>query len=350
MGALLAEAGLLGWFALFAVAAVFIVIAGTALAKAGDGIAEATGLGGLFIGMLLMAVATSLPEVITSIASAAADSPDLAVGNLFGANMANMATLAVVDLLHRGRVWPSVRLGQSLVASIAIMLTSLAVLAILVPSGLALGWVGLDTIAIAAGYVAAAAWIRRSGRRSDRRAAWTGEFIAPTGWADSGELARDANAIRRLAVRFSVAALVILLAAPVLAISGQGIAAEAGIGETFVGSAMLAVATSLPEFVAAVVAVRIGAHDLAVGNLFGSAAFNMAILLFADLAFTSGPILGAVDPSTVVAGVAAIFLLSIALAAIVHGERTKANRLEPDAMVLLAAYLLMLGAIWVAAG
>lgn len=93
-----------------------------------------------------------------------------------------------------------------------------------------------------------------------------------------------------------------------------------------------------------------GAYDLAVGNLFGSNAFNMTILLVADLAYTDGPVLGAVAPAQVVAGVGAILLMAIALAAVVHGTRTRIRRLEPDAIVLLATYVVLLGAVWRAEG
>jgi cation:H+ antiporter len=114
-----------------------------------------------------------------------------------------------------------------------------------------------------------------------------------------------------------------------------------------VGTTLLAFATSLPELVAAVAAVRIGAHDLAVGNLFGSNCFNMAALLFADVAYRPGPLLAAVHPGQAVAGISAVLLMSLALAAIVHGAETRVARLEPDAILLLLIYLGGLGAVWV---
>ncbi len=92
--------------------------------------------------------------------------------------------------------------------------------------------------------------------------------------------------------------------------------------------------------------MRIGAHDLAVGNLFGSNAFNMATLLFADVAYTDGPLLPAVDASQAVAGVSAILLMALALSAIVHGAETRVRRLEPDAVLVLIAYAGALFAVW----
>jgi hypothetical protein len=72
----------------------------------------------------------------------------------------------------------------------------------------------------------------------------------------------------------------------------------------------------------------------------------MTILFGVDLAYLPGPILSAVDPSQLVAGVGAILLMAIALAAVVHGTRTRFRRLEPDAVALLTFYVLLLAAIW----
>ena len=201
------------------------MVAGTALARSGDQIATQTGLGGLLVGMLLMAGATSLPEIATDMSAALDGAPDLAVGDLFGSSMANMAILAIIDLAHRGRVWPSVGLGHARLAAVAIGLTSVAVLAILVPSGIAIGWVGLDTVFIVAAYVAAAAWMSRSRGEGNRTRESSGEILAPTGWSGP-EGAR--HSLRYEFARFGAAALVILVAAPFLALSGKGIADATG--------------------------------------------------------------------------------------------------------------------------
>lgn len=329
--------------ALFAIAGAIVVVAGIVLARSGDAIATRTGLGGLLVGMLLLAAATSLPEVAVDISAALAGAPDLAVGDLFGSSMANMAILAVIDLAHRGRVWPSVGIGHARLAAIAIGLTAFAVLAIVAPSGLAIGWVGVDTVIIVIAYVAAAAWMHRSRGEGRRGTAPTGEIIAPTGW---GRQVEARHSLRFEVARFGAATVVVLVAAPILALSGKGIADETGLGETFIGAFMLAVATSLPELVASIAAVRIGAFDLAVGNLFGSNAFNMTVLFAADVAYLPGPILGAVAPAQVIAGIGAIILMAIALSAVVHGTRTRIRRLEPDAVLLLLVYVLLIGALW----
>jgi cation:H+ antiporter len=337
--------GLPGLIIAFVLSAGAVAGAGIVLARTGDAIAERTGLGGLLIGMVLLAGATSLPEIATDVSAALANAPDLAVGDLFGSSMANMAILAVLDLVHRGRVWPRVGLGQARLAAVAIALTSVALLALLVPTSIAIGWIGVETILIVAGYVAAAAWIRRSRGRDRPPHDGVDELIAPIG---SRETSLAHLSLRAIGIRFGLAAVVVLVAAPIVALSAKGIADETGVGETFVGVFLLAAATSLPELVASLTAVRIGAHDLAVGNLFGSNAFNMVALLAADLAYLPGPILAAVAPAQAVAGVGAILLMALALAAVVHGTETRIRRLEPDAVAVLVAYVLLLGAVWAA--
>lgn len=327
----------------FVAGAVVLATAGVVLARAGDEIAARTSLTGLLVGMFLVSLATSLPEVVTDVSAAAARVPNIAVGDLFGSSMTNMAILAVLDLLRRRRVWPQVRLGQARIAAIAILLTSFAVIAIVSARDLAVGWVGVNTILIALAYLGALRWIRRSpvgGRETPA------EVLGPM--PPTPEERREP--LRRPVLRFLAATAVIGVAAPVVALSAKQIAADTGLGQTFVGVALVAITTSMPELVVSLAALRLGALDLAVGNLFGSNAFNMVVLVIADVAYRPGPILQAVDPTQALAGMAAIGLMAIALAAIVHGEETRIGRLEPDALLLLIAYVLSLVLIGLAGG
>jgi cation:H+ antiporter len=330
------------WMLVFLVAAAVLVRAAVTLASAADEIAERTGLGRVFVGTLLLAGATSLPEITTDVAAAFADAPDLAVGDLLGSSMANMAILAVLDLSYRGRVWPSVELAHARVAAMAIALTALVALAIVTPPGWRIGWVGLDTLAVAGLYVAAVAWFRRTPVLGRVESGLPGQ-------AGSATHPRSSAPVRPSVVRFSTAAAVVFLSAPVLAVAAREIARQGGMDETTVGTTLLAVTTSLPELTVSLAAVRIGAHDLAVGNLFGSNAANMAVLALVDVAYTDGPVLAAVSASQVVVAVAAILLMALAMAAIISGTETRIGRLEPDAVLLLLAYAGCLVAVALAA-
>jgi cation:H+ antiporter len=328
------------WALVFVAAAALLVRAAVSLARAGDEIAERSGLGRVFVGTLLLAGATSLPEVVTDVTAVIADAPDLAVGDLLGSSMANVAILAVLDLSYRGRVWPSVELAHARVAAMAIALTALVAMAIATPPGWRIGWVGLDTVAVAGVYVAAVAWFRRAPMVA--RVGGGVPTVPTAAAAPAGGVDLAPAAVEPLApsvMRFAAATAVVFVAAPALAVAAREIARSAGVAETTVGAGLLAVTTSLPELVVSLAAVRIGAHDLAVGNLFGSNAANMAVLVVADVAYLDGPLLAAVSAAQVVAAGAAILLMALATAAIVSGSETRIGRFEPDAVLVLIAYV-----------
>jgi len=327
----------------FLLSAAVLVRAGSVLAAYADEIADRMRMSRLFVGTLMLAFATSLPEVVADVTAARAGAPDLAVADLFGSSMANMAILAVIDLLYRGRVWPSVELGHARVAAVAIGLTSIAVLGVLTRSEVGLAWVGVGPVVIMLLYIVSIAWFRRMPHLQRPGLADEDRSIQKsTGWS-----ARAAKlSLTMLWVRFGGAVIVIFVSAPVVTLSVKAIAEHTGIEQTFMGAALLAVTTSLPELVASIASLRIGAYDMAVGNLFGSNVANMSVLLFADLAYTEGPILAAVSPAQAVAGVGAVLLMAIAVAAIVgESEKTRLRQLEPDAVVLLIAYALTLVAV-----
>jgi cation:H+ antiporter len=351
------DLGLGGLALVFVAAAAIVVAAGIVLARSGDAIAEETGLSRMTVGLILLALATSLPEIVTDVSAALVGAPDLAIGDLFGSSMANMAILALVDLVARRRVFPQTELRQARLATGAIALTALAVFAALVPSPAVVGWVGVNTIIIGAGYLAMLAWLR--GAPADLRPipastpeagrgpalpiavtleAGTSEAVEPP-VATTG---RDRRRLRRALATFGGGAVAILVAAPVLAVAGKDLAHTTGASDTFVGTALLAVVTSLPELAASIAAVRIGAVDLAVGNLFGSNAFNMSVLLVVDIAYTPGAVLDATSQTALVPGIGAILLTTLGMAAVLHGRAARAWRLEPDAILILVAYAAIL--------
>lgn len=334
------------WLALFALSGAALARAGVTLAGAADEIATRTGMGGLLVGLLLAAAATSLPELVTVISAGVADAPDIAVGNAFGACLANMAILAIVDLIHRRRVLlASVELGHARLAAVAIALIAVAVIGISTPEGLTFGWIGFDTVIILLGYLGATAWFHRSPYSA--RLAGTAPLPQPR--RRRRLVGIGSEELRPALIRFGLAAGAILVAGPLVAVSGEGIADQAGISQTVIGVVLVALATTMPELVVVLGAMRLGAHDLAVGSLLGSCAFNMVLLFFGDLAYTEGPLLSSVEPAQAVAGTGAVGLIAIAVMILIQGEETRIRRLEPDALFLLAAYAAALVAVAAAA-
>jgi cation:H+ antiporter len=320
---------------MFLLSAVVILIAGTKLSHYADRIAEHSGLGRLWIGVVLLAGATSLPEVFTAVSAVLLDAPNIAVGNLLGAGLSNMLTLALIDVVYRQkRIWRQAALEQALIAGLAVILTGLAGLLIVVKQPLPLWHVGLGTVAVAVIYVLGMRVVFR--QESMRRRAQELERMVEA--EETSNRPAAAGALKRALTGFALAALGILVAAPLLAESAKELAEATGISTTFIGTSLVAITTTLPELVTTFAAVRLGAFDLAVGNLFGSNAFNMAILLPADLAYRKGPLLATVEPTHAVTAFVSILLMSIGVMGIIYRAEKRFMLIEPDSLLMIMSY------------
>jgi cation:H+ antiporter len=150
--------------------------------------------------------------------------------------------------------------------------------------------------------------------------------------------------LRRALVGFAAAAGVTLAAAPLFAYAAKELAVATGLGATFTGTWLVGLSTSLPELVTSIAAVRIGAFDLAVGNLFGSNAFNMSIFFWLELANPGGSLFSEASGAHALSGLFAIVMMSLGLAAIVYRARKRFTMLEPDSALIVLAYAL---ALWI---
>ena len=316
-----------------------VAAAGSVLARSADQIAEATGLGRLLVGSLLLAAVTSLPELSVDIAAIRSGYVDLAAGDLFGSSLMNLLILAIVDLsIRSGRKMLS-REGaaHALSATLGIAVTSLAGLAIVtadkLPAAMILGMSGWSW-AILLSYLFGARMIFINQRISARLAA---ESQSDESGLFQGSSARKPSFLLS-AIIFGAAAVVLCFAGPKLAHVAGALAEETGLGGTFVGTTLVAVTTSLPELVASLTAIRIGAIDLAIGNAFGSNAFN--IVLFVPLDFLhEGSIFLSMSGAHAVTAFTVVLATAIAvLGQLYHGER-RLPFIEPDAFLMLFVVL-----------
>lgn len=325
-------------WAMFFISAAVIAYAGTMLSRYGDRIADLTGLGGLWIGVVLMAAATSLPEVFTTVSASLLDVPDLAAGDLFGAGMTNMLTLALIDLLHRQkRVWQQAALDHALSAGLAMLLTGLAAFFILFGTDVKHAGVGLGSMILLVIYVLGMRVVFR--QESVKRRQREHEAVVEAQTEETRRASRREE-LRRASLGFGAAALGLLVAAPFLAESANTIAELSGISTAFIGTSLVAITTSLPELVTAIAAVRIGAFDLAVGNLFGSNAFNMAAFFFVDVAYRGGPLFNAVSATHALTALWSILLMSTALMGIIYRVEKRYLLIEPDSLAIIFGYCL----------
>ena len=257
-----------------------ILFAGTKLARYGDAIAEKTGLGRIWIGLALLGLVTSIPELATAVsASALVKLPDLALGTLFGSCLFNLTIIAVLDAMHRKTpILSEVSSSHILPAGVGVLLIVIAAANIVAgenSAGFSLGWVGVPSIIIFLVYLVGARYIFRSERKQQQP-----EVLAYT----------DIPA-GTVYLRFALAALAVIGAGIWLSFIGDEISITTGWGASFVGSLFLAITTSMPELTVTIAAVRLGAMDMALGDILGANMLDALAVIWADLAYTEGPIL-----------------------------------------------------------
>jgi cation:H+ antiporter len=310
-----------------------IVYAGSRLSKYGDIIAEKTGLGRLWVGALLLAAVTSLPELVSGVAAVTVfDLPDIAVGGVLGSCMFNLLILSLVDAMTgRKPIYTGVNEGHVISAGFGVLLLGLIAVNIYLGGTFpTVGWICVFSFAYFALYVVAMRVVFLYNKR--RIAAVVKEMAEELRY-------RDVTAKRAYAL-YAVNAVVIVLAAAYLPHLGERIAAMTGFGQTFVGSFFIALSTSLPELVVTVAAIRLGAVDLALGNLFGSNLFNIAILAVEDFLYFKGPLLGAASDAHVVTAGAAIAMTAAAIVGLTYRTIKRPFFLAWDSMGILGLYFM----------
>lgn len=314
---------------IFIISSLIVVVAANKLAEYSDIIAVRTRLGGVLIGTIFLAGATSLPEFIASISSFRLGQPDLAAGNFLGSNMVNMFLLAMVDLFFfQTPLLRGVAISHTLTAALAVALTIVATIFILIDMNPTIGWVGVDSLLLIALYFGGLWLIQRENKAAS--AVTRGEVVAGP----------EFPSLAKGVIGFVIAAGFLVLVVPYLVGASNDIATITGLGTTFVGTALLSLVTSLPELIAVWAAVRMGAVDLAVGNLFGSNVFNMLGMGISDFLYRPGSLLNAVNNNFVLVGLFGSLLMMMALIANLARVERKFLFIELDALAIIVVYLL----------
>jgi cation:H+ antiporter len=278
---------------------------------------------------VLLAAATSLPEAATDVAAVRLGAPDLAAGDLFGSSMANMLILGVLDLLSpRSQLLRRAAPDHALSAALAISLNALAALFVISRPTATVFGLGVESVLLLVLYLAGTRALYRHSLR---------ERPLPM---ESVEECGGARPLRVAVAGFGTAALAILLAAPVFAWSAQRIAEMTGLGTTFIGTLLVGLSTSLPELVASIAAVRAGALDLAVGNLFGSNALNMALFFVLSAAQPGQAFFAGLQPEHALSGMLAVILMGLGLAAVVYKAERRDTRIGRDGALIVVTYVL----------
>ncbi|MFC2045462.1 sodium:calcium antiporter [Chloroflexota bacterium] len=289
----------------FILCLLLIFFSGRKVASYGDIIAERTGLGGAWIGLVLLALVTSLPELFTGVSAITlAKSPDLTIGDLFGANSFNLLNLALLDIASRnGSLLAVVTSTHRLTVRFSLALVFTAAAAIFLSNYFptpGIAWIGWSTPVIVGLYLFSIRYIfvRERGKATPQI-------------ADRYSAELDLKVIYR---NFALASVVIIGAGIWLAILGKEIATVTGWEESFVGSLLIAFTTTLPEITVSFTALRLGAINLAFANMIGSNLFNMTIIPIDDLIYNQGPVLAAVSSSHLVIALTVMAMTGILIA------------------------------------
>jgi cation:H+ antiporter len=309
-----------------------IFFAGTKLSLYSDVIAEKTGLGRTWIGLILVASVTSLPELVNSIGSVTYGGvPDIAAGDLIGSCVFNLFIIAFLDLLYRKTPISSIaQTGHIISGSFGILQLSVVIISIFLGQHIPrFGWIGVNSVIFIVIYFLA----MRLTYQYERK------LIDNEIEAQKIELYPEMT-LRKALCLFSVNAILVIGAAIFLPKIGEGIAELTGLGQTFVGNIFIACSTSLPEAVVCFGALRCKAVDLALGNLMGSTIFNITILGVIDFLYIKGPILCFVSQSHIVSAISAIIVTSIVTINLTYRVEKKYLPLSLDAMMIVVVYFI----------
>ncbi len=314
----------------FLICALIIVLAGGRLTRSAAVVSENTGLGAAWIGALMLPVATSLPELVTTLRAVAIDAPDLALGNIFGSCLYNLALLAIIDIIEgRGPLTSRASRGHILLASLSMITVLFASTAILKLYAINVGHVGFETILIALAYIMGSRLLYRFEQKNKPLAGDKSPF----------EKVHKKKSTGGALLQFLIAAAFIVTAGVLLTDAADQLAISTGLGHTFVGSILLAVSTSLPETVTTITAVRLGLLDMAVANVFGANFMNLFIVFVADLFYRSGPILYAVSDHHLLSALMVIMLSTLVILGLTYRSERRLARIGIDALLVLFGYL-----------
>lgn len=313
--------------------AFLIFFSGKRLSRYGDLIAEHLGLGKAWIGLILMASVTSLPELSVGISSVSiVGSADLAVGDVMGSCVFNLFILSLLDALVPGEpLFFKVSTSHVLAAALSIILIAMVGLGLYLPSSFVItSWLGISSIAFIVVYFISMRLLFFYEKK---------QALIQTSTANNVIRSTPGITLKKAVLLYVVNAIVVIGAALYLPRIAQVIAIEFALGESFVGTLFLAASTSLPELAVSVSAVRLGSVELAVGNLLGSNLFNILILSIDDLFYKQGYLLKDASDNHLVSGFSVIIMTSIVIAGLTYRRPKKSFLLAWDTLLIGVMYI-----------
>lgn len=294
-----------------------------------SGTAAHFGMPPLVIGMVIVGFGTSAPEMVVSAFAALDGSPNLALGNALGSNIANVGLILGLTAL----IAPISVHSAIIRRELPLLLGIGAVVGVLLWSG---SLTRIESALLLAGFLALIGWTLFSALRA------RGDTLEAE---VSQEMAEHPMPLRRAVFWLVVGLLLLIVSSRVLVWGAVTIAQTLGVSDLVIGLTIIAIGTSLPELAASLIAARKGEHDIAIGNIVGSNMFNLLAVI--GIAGTITPI--SVIPAEVMmrdwpmmmAGTVALFVMGYGF----RGRQGRINRLEGGILLLTfiaySAYLVL---------
>jgi cation:H+ antiporter len=315
----------------FCSCAIIIFFAGKRLSHYGDLLADLTGLGKAWIGLILMAAVTSLPELMVGISSAVIiQSADLAVGDILGSCAFNLGILSLLDVFTpKDRpLFSVISRSHILAAAFGVILVALVGLNLYLDKDFVItSFIGLTSVSFLVVYLIAVRTLFNYQTNNP-----------PTTNNDAQH--EITLTLKQVIMRYALFAAIIIVAALALPYFAEHIALATGLGKSFVGTLFLAISTSLPEIAVSFAAFRLGSTDMAVGNLVGSNLFNVVILFLDDLFYTKGHLLKDASDINLLSVFLVIMMTGAAIIGFIFPSREKKIFMAWDTFVILNLYII----------
>ncbi len=277
------------------------------------------GIPPLLIGLTIVALATSAPEILVSLVAALRDETDLAIGNAIGSNIANIGLVLGVVALLRPVELKSATLRREMPALLAV---SLLTVSLFLDSYLS----RVDGLVLLVGLVIVMIWLTRLGFRSSSSDPLQAEFDA--------EIPKHMS--MRVAIFWLLVGIATLLVGAELMVDGAiEIAIFLGVSEVVIGITMVALATSLPELAVSAVSAFRGEYGLAIGNIVGSNIFNLLAVI--GVAATIQPAM--LPPSVLSLHIFVMVAFTLVLFAMTYEYEGRGQITRFEGLALIAAYL-----------
>ncbi|RLV50912.1 sodium:calcium antiporter [Nocardioides mangrovicus] len=335
-------------FAIFLVAAAVVWLAGIQLSDQTDILSTRLHLGSALGGLILLAVATNLPELAIVVSAAASGQVGVAVGNVLGGIAIQTVVLVVLDVFGVRGARPLTYRAASLVLVLEAFLV-VAVLAVVVagtqlPAGLVVLRLAPSSVLIAVLWVVGLVLLQRAGHALP----WHESGEAPDNQKQPRGHSREMTetnatkkgvSTRRSLLIFTAAALATLAAGVVLERSGDAIADHVGLSGVLFGATFLAAATSLPEVSTGLTSVRNGDDQLAISDIFGGNAFLPVLFLPATL-ISGQAVLPQANRTDIYLTAVAILLTLVYATGLLFRPRKRIARMGTDSLVVLILYAL----------